>query len=156
MPVAAAARRFHQQSARWAGRFQRTALLRRAIAALTLQVLFLAMALGGRSYVYCRAMGEVMTAVSTCTCAAVQVQADGQASWQANPDCFEHRSHDKLVSFTTSASYVVQAAPLVALLAPTSPGPAEASTVTSRAEHPIRAGPHGPTSSRAMLMVYLT
>jgi len=121
-----------------------------------LNVLFLAMALGGRSYVYCRVMGEVMTAVSTCTCAAAQVESGGQSSWQANPDCFERRSLAKLVSFTTSASYTVQAAPLVALLPATSPGPAQPSTTTRHAEHLIRAGPHGPISSRAMLMVYLT
>jgi hypothetical protein len=126
------------------------------VAALTLYVLFMAIALGGRSYVYCRAMGEVMTALSTCSCATVHVESGGQASWRSNPDCLERRSLDKLVSFTTSASYIVQAAPLVALLPALSPAPAQASTFIPHVEHLIRAGPHGPASSRAKLMVYLT
>jgi hypothetical protein len=85
----------------------------------------------------------------------VQVESGGQVSLRSNPDCFERRSLDKLVSFTTSASCIVPAAPLVAVLAAASPASIRFLTV-AHSEHRIRAGPHGPTSSRAKLMVYLT
>jgi hypothetical protein len=134
----------------------RRALARKAFAALTLTVLFVAMALGGRSYLYCRAMGEIMTTASICACATIHTESTGQASFEANPDCLERRSLDKLVSFTTAASYVVQAAPLLATLPATWPLSAQSLAPAERAEHPIRAGPHGPTSSRAKLMVFLT
>jgi hypothetical protein len=128
----------------------------RLLGAFTLLVVLMATAFGGHRYYFCRAMGEVMTQATTCACATVKAEHDGQPAFRAPNDCLELRSIDRLVSFTTAESPTVHAAPLVAILpALPMPGPA-LSAALQRAERAIRAGPPAPSPSRAKLMVFLT
>jgi hypothetical protein len=109
--------------------------------------------MGGQRYLYCRAMGEIMT--ETCDCARTHTDESGGVAIGAN-DCFEVRYLGRLVSFTIGSEFVVPPAGLLATLpAPAVEMPPSNAGITS-VEHPIRAGPHSPTASRSQLMVFLT
>jgi hypothetical protein len=61
---------------------------------LTLVALILSSVLGGQRYLYCRAMGEIMT--PTCDCARAHAPEQGQPWTSIESDCFEVRTLDRL------------------------------------------------------------
>jgi hypothetical protein len=110
--------------------------------------------MGGQRYLYCRAMGEIMTD-TMCSCAQPKSGEDGAVAVGPS-DCFEVRELSRLVSFTVDGDFVVPAAGLRATLpAPVVDTP-PSSAVFTFADRPIRAGPFSPTAHRSQLMVFLT
>ncbi|HEY3592504.1 MAG TPA: hypothetical protein VGL13_01470 [Polyangiaceae bacterium] len=128
----------------------------RLLGALMLVVIALAAGFGGHRYYYCRAMGEVMNDAATCACATPTPDRDTRRSFRASNDCFELRSLDKLVSFTTASAPVVHAAPVMGILPPPIALTPDLSAAAERAHRAIRAGPLLPPVPRAALMVFLT
>jgi hypothetical protein len=126
---------------------------RKLLGVLTMSAVLLAALLGGQRYLYCRAMGEVMS--KTCACAHAEQDREGRTAIGTSNDCFEVRALSRLVSFTVSEGFAVPPAAfstLLPVLSPAVPPPGALSLWTSR---PIRAGPSSPAASRAVLMVFL-
>jgi hypothetical protein len=128
--------------------------VRWALRVLTLAAVAATAIMGGQRYLYCRAMGEIMTD-TTCSCAQPKSSEDGAVAIGPR-DCFEVRQLHRLVSFTIASDFVVPPAGLVATLPAPVVDTAPSSAVLTYVAHPIRAGPFSPTSRRSQLMVFLT
>ena len=122
--------------------------------AITIAAVGLATVLGGKQYLYCRAMDQIMTQAN-CDCARTHSDDGDQTAVGALNDCFEVRALGRLVSFTVGSDFAVPEARLVAILPDFAQGPLRANALITGDELPIRAGPRSPAAARALLMVFL-
>src|SRR5262249_41183377 len=130
--------------------------MHRVFAAFVGAMVVLAALAGGRTYLYCRAMGEIMNPTCLCARAGSQSQDRDASSW-VDGDCFEVRVLDRLISSTPpSSDGIVPAACLLAQAQPALEQRPVTPGIAANARHPIRAGPLSPAAFRATLMVFLT
>jgi hypothetical protein len=120
---------------------------------VTLAAVLMATSLGGRRYLYCRAMDRIMTE-GTC-CGGAHDDPGFTAGCKAN-DCFDVRTLDRLSSATVPSDHAIAPASLVGFLSDAAVDAFVSSNSGAHGEPLIRAGPYSPAGARAQLMVFLT